>query len=58
MGLRPDFARSVRNCLELLDGRNHLNVEYISFRENLDTGGPPGGVGRQHRSDWSNLSAS
>ena len=36
------IARSVRHFLEVLDELNHLNVEFISFRENLDTGGPLG----------------
>jgi DNA invertase Pin-like site-specific DNA recombinase len=35
-------ARSVRHFLEVLDTLNHLNVEFVSFRENLDTGGPLG----------------
>ena len=36
------IARSVRHFLEVLDELNHLNIEFISFRENLDTGGPLG----------------
>jgi DNA invertase Pin-like site-specific DNA recombinase len=36
------LARSVRHFLEVLDELNHLNVEFISFREQLDTGGPLG----------------
>ena len=36
------IARSVRHFLEILDELNHLGVEFISFRENLDTGGPLG----------------
>ena len=36
------IARSVRHFLEVLDELNHLNVEFVSFRENLDTGGPLG----------------
>ena len=36
------IARSVRHFLEVLDKLNHLNIEYVSFRENLDTGGPLG----------------
>jgi DNA invertase Pin-like site-specific DNA recombinase len=36
------LARSVRHFLEVLDTLNHLNIEFISFRENLDTGGPLG----------------
>ena len=36
------IARSTRHFLEILDELNHLNVEFISFRENIDTGGPLG----------------
>lgn len=36
------LARSVRHFLEVLDELNRLNVEFISFREQLDTGGPLG----------------
>jgi DNA invertase Pin-like site-specific DNA recombinase len=36
------MARSVRHFLEVLDELNGLNVEFISFRENVDTGGPLG----------------
>jgi DNA invertase Pin-like site-specific DNA recombinase len=36
------IARSVRHFLEVLDELNHLNIEYVSFRENLDTGGALG----------------
>jgi DNA invertase Pin-like site-specific DNA recombinase len=32
----------VRHFLEVLDELNRLNIEYVSFRENLDTGGPLG----------------
>jgi DNA invertase Pin-like site-specific DNA recombinase len=35
-------ARSTRHFLEVLDELNHLNVEFISFREQIDTGGPLG----------------
>jgi DNA invertase Pin-like site-specific DNA recombinase len=35
-------ARSVKHFLEVLDELNRLNVEFVSFRENLDTGGPLG----------------
>ncbi len=35
-------ARSVRHFLEVLDELNHLNIEFISFRENIDTGGALG----------------
>jgi DNA invertase Pin-like site-specific DNA recombinase len=36
------MARSVRHFLELIDELNHLNIEFVSFRENIDTGGPLG----------------
>lgn len=36
------IARSVKHFLEVLDEFNRLNVEFISFRENIDTGGPLG----------------
>ena len=36
------IARSVRHYLEVLDELNHLGIEFVSFRENLDTGGPLG----------------
>ncbi len=36
------LARSVRHFLEVLDELNHLNIEFVSFRENIDTGGPLG----------------
>jgi DNA invertase Pin-like site-specific DNA recombinase len=36
------LARSVRHLLEVLDELNHLSIEFISFRENIDTGGPLG----------------
>ena len=36
------LARSVRHFLEVLDTLNHLDIEFVSFRENLDTGGPLG----------------
>jgi DNA invertase Pin-like site-specific DNA recombinase len=35
-------ARSVKHFLEVLDQLNHSNIEFISFRENIDTGGPLG----------------
>src|SRR6202158_5930318 len=35
-------ARNVRHFLEVLDELNHLNIEFISMRENIDTGGPLG----------------
>ena len=36
------IARSVRHFLEVLDELNHLNIQFISMRENIDTGGPLG----------------
>jgi len=36
------MARSVRHLLEVLDELNHLEIEFVSFRENVDTGGPLG----------------
>ncbi len=36
------LARSVRHFLELLDEFGRLNIEFVSFRENLDTGGAMG----------------
>ena len=36
------IARSVRHFLEVLDELNRLNVEFVSFRESIDTGGPLG----------------
>src|SRR5579859_2034394 len=36
------IARSVKHFLEVLDELNRLNIEFISFREQLDTGGPLG----------------
>ena len=35
-------ARSVRHFLEVLDELNHLGIEFVSVREQLDTGGPLG----------------
>jgi DNA invertase Pin-like site-specific DNA recombinase len=35
-------ARSVKHFLEVLDELIHLGVEFLSFREQLDTGGPLG----------------
>src|SRR5499425_1973709 len=35
-------ARSVRHFLEVLDELNQLGIEFVSFRENIDTGGPLG----------------
>ena len=36
------LARSVTHFLQVLDELNHLGVEFVSFREQLDTGGPLG----------------
>jgi len=36
------IARSTRHFLDVLDELNRLNIEYVSFRENIDTGGPLG----------------
>jgi DNA invertase Pin-like site-specific DNA recombinase len=36
------LARSVRHFLEVLDELNHLKLEFVSFREQLDTGGAMG----------------
>ena len=36
------IARSVKHFLDVLDELNRIGVEYISFRENIDTGGPLG----------------
>jgi len=36
------IARSTRHFLEVLDELNRLNIEFISFREQIDTGGPLG----------------
>jgi DNA invertase Pin-like site-specific DNA recombinase len=36
------IARSVKHFLEVLDELNRLQIEYVSFRENIDTGGPLG----------------
>jgi DNA invertase Pin-like site-specific DNA recombinase len=36
------IARSVKHYLEVLDELNRLNIEFISFRESLDTSGALG----------------
>jgi DNA invertase Pin-like site-specific DNA recombinase len=36
------IARSVKHFLDVLDELSRLNIEYISFREQIDTGGPLG----------------
>src|SRR6201988_2525374 len=35
-------ARNVRHFLDVLDELNHLGIQFISLRENIDTGGPLG----------------
>ncbi|MGA7829653.1 MAG: recombinase family protein [Terracidiphilus sp.] len=36
------IARSVKHFLDVLDELSRLSIEYVSFRENIDTGGPLG----------------
>jgi DNA invertase Pin-like site-specific DNA recombinase len=36
------IARSIKHFLDVLDELNHLGVEFVSFREQIDTGGPLG----------------
>jgi DNA invertase Pin-like site-specific DNA recombinase len=36
------IARNVRHFLEALDELNHLGIEFISLRENIDTSGALG----------------
>jgi DNA invertase Pin-like site-specific DNA recombinase len=36
------IARSVKHFLDVLDELDRIGVEYVSFRENIDTGGPLG----------------
>ena len=36
------IARNSRHFLEVLDELNRLNIEFISLRENIDSGGPLG----------------
>ena len=36
------LARSVSHFLQVLDELGHLNIEFISFREQIDTSGPLG----------------
>src|SRR5664280_446446 len=36
------IARSTKHFLEVLDELIRLNIEYVSFREHIDTGGPLG----------------
>ena len=34
------IARSVKHFLEVLDELSRFNIEYVSFRENIDAGAP------------------
>ena len=36
------IARSVKHFLDVLDELDRIGVQYVSFRENIDTGGPLG----------------
>src|SRR5579875_1534433 len=36
------IARSVKHFLDILDELNRLNIEFVSFREQIDTAGPLG----------------
>ena len=36
------IASSTRHFLEVLDELNRIRIEFVSFRENIDTGGPLG----------------
>jgi len=36
------LARSVRHFLQVVDELSHLNIEFASYRENIDTSGPMG----------------
>jgi len=36
------LARSVKHFLDVLDELNRINIDYLSFRENIDTAGPLG----------------
>ncbi|MFY9645058.1 MAG: recombinase family protein [Terriglobales bacterium] len=36
------LARSTKHFLEVIDELSRLQIEFVSFRENLDTGGPLG----------------
>jgi DNA invertase Pin-like site-specific DNA recombinase len=38
------IARNVRHFLDVLDELNHLGIEFVSKRENVDTSGPLGGA--------------
>ena len=37
------IARSTKHFLDVLDELNRLNIEFISFREQIDTAGPSAG---------------
>src|SRR6201996_6393611 len=41
-GASDRIARSVKHFLEILDELNRISIEFISFREQIDTGGPLG----------------
>jgi len=36
------IARNVRHFLDVLDTLSHLGIQFVSLRENIDTGGPLG----------------
>ena len=36
------LARSVRHFLQVVDELSHLHIEFVSYRENIDTTGPMG----------------
>ena len=36
------IARSVKHFLDVLDELSRLNIEFVSFRKNIDTAGPLG----------------
>jgi DNA invertase Pin-like site-specific DNA recombinase len=42
VGASYRIARSVKHFLDVLDELNRLQIEFVSFRENIDTGGPLG----------------
>jgi hypothetical protein len=42
------IARSTKHFLEVLDELSHLNTEFVSFREQIDTSGPAGPGGSRH----------
>ena len=47
------LARSVSHFLAALDELSHLNIEFLSFREQLNTGGPLGRAVPSSRADIS-----